>query len=228
MAVYGIYVPTARTPTSGLELECFPSREVTGRCLLARCELGAGSTWFVRDGNRRALFPRPVHQWADADETGYLRVFLRRAADPVPGLLDTPDEEWLVNPGGKRGVVVRLEWEHNEKEIARLARDGVRIFPAAVPAPRLSAGRPVPRRPYPPSPPREARVRKPGPEQPVRVAPPAPVVCETCFQVRSATAGCGCPDTGPVVEIQRPARAGWDTCLGCGKAVTAYARCGCS
>jgi hypothetical protein len=227
VAVYGIYVPTARIPTSGLEMECFPSREVTGRCLLGRCDLGASSTWFVRDGNRRTTWPRPVHQWADADETGYMRVFLRRAADPVPGLLDTPDEEWLVNPGGKRGVLVRLDWEHNEAEIARLARDGVRIIPSAAPAPRPPAAPAPVRRPYPPSPARAPRVRQPAAEQAVAVMPP---VCGVCFQIRSATAGCGCPGTGaaPVVEIQRPARAGWEACLGCGKAVTAYARCGCS
>lgn len=138
MAVYGIYVPTARTPTSGLEMELFPSREQTGRNLLERCELGAGSTYWLRDPiyGRNRVWPRPIHQWPDADETGYMRVFLRYAADPVPGLLDEPDEEWLVNPGGKRGVVVRLPWEASDGEVLRLAKDGVRVLPSSTaPAP---------------------------------------------------------------------------------------------
>ena len=227
MAVYGIYVPTARTPTSGLEMECFPSREVTGRCLLERCEIGAGGTWYLSDGKGHKVWPRPVRQWDDADETGYMRVFLRYAADPVPGLLDEPDEEWLVNPGGKRGKVLRLPWEENEAEIARLAKDGVRIYPSAVPPIPAPAAPPVPRRPYPPTRKRAPRVRE---QVPALAAPPLPQVCGTCFQVRSPTSGCGCPGTGTdlMVEIQRPARAGFEQCEGCGKAVSAYARCGCS
>lgn len=215
MAVYGIYVPTARTPTSGLDMECFPSREQTGRCLLNRCQLGADGTWYLRDGTRSQCWPRPVQQWADADDTGYMRVFLRYAADPVPGLLDEPDEEWLVNPGGKRGVVVRLPWQATDGEAAKLAGDGVRILPSSA----------VPARP----PARPARRLTDAVPTTALMAPPR-AVCTACFQERHPTAGCGCPDTGAdaVMEIQRPARTGWEQCVGCGKAVSAYARCGCS
>lgn len=210
--LYAIYVPTARTPTSGLELERMPSREVTGWNLIERNRLGAGRTWFLPDNPSRSGENRPVRQWDDADETGYMRVFLRYATDPVPGLLDEPDEEWLVNPGGKRGIVVRLPWEAADGEVVRLVKDGLRVLPSGsvpVPAPRPRA----PRRTVP---------------APLVITPRA--VCGSCFQVRHATAGCGCPDSGtdPVMEIQRPSRAGWERCEGCGKAVSAYARCGCS
>lgn len=217
MTVYAIYVPTARTPTSGLDMERFPSKEVAGHLLLDRCTLGAGATYWVGDPiyGRERVWPRPVRKWEDADETGYMRVFVRRAADPVPGLLDTPDEEWLVNPGGRRGVVVRIPWEASDAEAARLAGDGVRIYPSAVPP-----------APVPVCPARSRVVRTPS----VPVLVSLPDVCGTCFQIRSATGVCGCPGSGRdvVVEIRRPSRVGWERCGGCGKAVSAYARCGCS
>lgn len=213
--LYAIYVPTARTPTSGLELERMPSREVTGHCLRDRNTLGAGKTWFLGDQpSRSGAWHRPVHVWEDADETGYMRVFLRKATDPVPRLTDTPHEEWLLNPGGKRGVVVRLPWEASDDEAVLLARDGLRILPATrAPAP--------PRRPL--------RVRQ-GVIRPVPLVAPPRAVCGVCFQERHPIAGCGCPDTGAelVMEIQRPSREGFETCPGCGKGVSAYARCGCS
>lgn len=223
MRVYGIYVPTARTPSSGLEMESFPSREVAGRHLIERCHQGAGRTWYLRDGNRRECWPRPVRLWEDADETGYYRIFLRYAADPVPGLLETPDEEWLVNPGGKRGVLVRLPWEDSDGEVLRLTKQGVRVLPSVgdgASLPVRPAGRPAARRPRP--------TRAKATPAPL-VAPPR-AVCGRCFQERDSIAGCGCPDSGAelVMEMQRPTRYGWEKCQGCGKAVTAYARCGCS
>jgi hypothetical protein len=208
--LYAIYVPTARTPTSGLEVERLPSREQAGRCLLERNLLGAGRTWFLGDELSRYGAHRPVREWADADETGYMRVFLRKATEPVPRPLDTPHEEWLVNPGGKRGVVVRLPWEAADGEVVRLLKDGLRVLPSGTaPAPA----------------PRSRTVTAPAP----LVVAPRPV-CGSCFQVKHPTAGCGCPDTGAalVMEMQRPTRDGWEECPGCGKAVSAYARCGCS
>lgn len=213
--LYAIYVPTARTPTSGLELERMPSREQTARNLLDRNTLGAGRTWFLGDEPSRYAAHRPVKVWEDADETGYMRVFLRKATDPVPRLTDTPHEEWLVNPGGKRGVVVRLPWEASDTEAVLLAKDGLRILPAGTaPAPAPAARPRAPRAKAAPA---------------ALIAPPR-AVCGRCFQERHPTAGCGCPDTGAelVLEIQRPTRAGFETCPGCGKGVTAYARCGCS
>ena len=215
--LYAIYVPTARTPTSGLELERMPSREVTGWCLLERNSLGAGRTWFLGDNPSRSGANRPVRVWEDADETGYMRVFLRKATDPVPRLTDTPHEEWLVNPGGKngRGLVVRLPWEASDDEAVVVARDGLRVLPAGT-APA----------PAPASRPRVARVK--AAPAPLVVTPRA--VCGSCFQERHPTAGCGCPDSGAelVMEMQRPSRQGFETCPGCGKGVSAYARCGCS
>jgi hypothetical protein len=217
--LYSIYVPTARTPTSGLGMERMPSRELTGRCLLERNLLGAGRTWFLDSDPARYGSTRPVRQWGDADETGYMRVFLRYAGDPVPGLLEEPDEEWLVNPGGKRGVVVRLPWAATQGEVLTLARDGVRVLPSGTdpaPAPVAAPARPA---------------RRPAARTPTAplVATPRPV-CGICFQERTPTGACDCPGTGGavVMEIQRPTRQGWTTCKSCDHAVTAYGRCGCS
>lgn len=211
--LYAIYVPTARTPTSGLELERMPSREITGHCLRDRNTLGAGPTWFLGDSPSRVGGGRPVRQWEDADETGYMRVFLRYATDPVPGLLDKPDEEWLVNPGGKRGLIARLPWEVADGEVVRLVKDGLRVLPSGAAPVRI---------------PRAATRKAVFALAPLVRTPRA--VCGSCFQVRHPTAGCGCPDSdaGLVMEIQRPTRAGWERCEGCGNAVSAYARCGCS
>lgn len=216
--LYALYVPTARTPTSGLDMERMPSREQTGRCLLERNLLGAGRTWFLGDEPARYGRTRPVRQWHDADETGYMRVFLRYAADPVPGLLEEPDEEWLVNPGGKRGLVVRLPWAATDGEVLALARDGVRVLPSGTGAP-----------PPAPAPARPARHPAAKTPTPPLVASPRPV-CGTCFQQRTPTGACDCSDGGAavVMEIQRPTRGGWTTCRSCGHAVTAYGRCGCS
>lgn len=212
--LYAIYVPTARTPTSGLELERMPSREVAGNALRDRNEFGAGSTWLLGDRPERVGGVRPVRVWEDADETGYMRVFLRKATDPVPQLTDIPHEEWLINPGGKRGLLVRLPWEASDTEAVLLARDGLRILPA---------GQPVA------PPPRRTRTPRTK-TAPAPLVAPARSVCGACFQERHPTGGCGCPDSGTalVVEIQRPTRAGFSVCPGCNKAVTAYARCGCS
>lgn len=209
MAVYGVYVPTAKRPVSGLAMELFPSQEVAGWCLLERGVDRAGRTWYLEDrqllkGLPLARHPRAV--WELADETGYMRVWVRRARDPIPRLSDTPDEEWLVEAGGKRGRLVRLPWDDLD----------------AVPAPA----------PAPVNPPVRARAgRTPGAGRkdptPPPVAPQA-AVCGRCFQLKATSGACGCPGPALRYTVDRPSRAGWQTCESCGCAVTAYARCGCS
>jgi len=110
MPVYALYVPTARRPVSGIGMERFASRELTGRVLKERNATGRSRTFYVGAPRPASAYDWPVQEFRLADETGYMRVFLRYAGDPVPGLLDEPDEEWIVREGGPRGVVVRIPW----------------------------------------------------------------------------------------------------------------------
>lgn len=128
MTVYVLYVPTARRSVTGIALEKFSSREFTAKTLLRRNATGIGPTFYLDDNSRAwdksdAVFP-------DADETGYMRVFLRRATDPVPDLLDTPDEEWIVESGGRRGIVHRLPWTDGDDTVEPDASGTIRTVPA--------------------------------------------------------------------------------------------------
>lgn len=199
MAVFGVYVPTARHPLRGLAMEKFPSQEVAGWCLLERTADRTGRTWYLRDlpglkGVLPSQHPRQV--WETADETGYMRVWIRRNRDGTPRPSDTPDEEWLVGEGGKRGRLVRLPWEDLD------------ATPVRQPAGRTGAGA--------------------GSAPTRRVNVPQAAVCRLCFQAKAVNGACGCPDTSRRYVVERPSRAGWQTCEACGGVVTAYARCGCS
>lgn len=102
--VYALYVPSARRPVGGMEMERFPSREICGRMLQQRVRTGTSRTWYVRQAHLR---DRPEQTWPMADETGYLRVWLRGRDEPEPGLLSRPDEEWLVR---ETGGIEKIEW----------------------------------------------------------------------------------------------------------------------
>lgn len=106
MAVYALFVPSARRPVADLEMEVFPSREVAGKTLQRRVLTGSSRTFYLRHAGRR-FTDHPERAWPVWDETGYFRVWLRKAADPVPDLLSRPDEEWLIR---ETGAVERLAW----------------------------------------------------------------------------------------------------------------------
>jgi len=216
--LYGIYVPTARTPVAGLDLERFPSREQAERELRRRTLTGASTTWYVRDRSERShRRTRRTQVWDAADDTNYMRVFLRYASDPVPSLLDVPDEEWIVEPGRNRPQVIRLPWEEVPGETITLRTNGVRIRPSAA-SPQNPPERPA----------RAARTTTPAPVP--QALPAARGVCAACYQERTAAGTCGCAgNAGDVpVTLHRPSRTGWEQCDACGRAATAYARCGCS
>lgn len=113
MAVYALFVPSARRPVADLEMEVFASRELAGRTLQRRVLTGTSRTFYVRHAGRR-FAKHPERAWPVWDETGHYRVWLRRAADPVPGLLSRPDEEWLVR---ETGAVERLPWVDGEESL---------------------------------------------------------------------------------------------------------------
>lgn len=113
MAVYALYVPSARRPVADLDMEVFPSREVTGNILKQRVQSGTSLTFWVRDGKVSHL-DRKHKIWPVWDETGYMRVWLRKAADPVPALLERPDEEWLVR---ETGSLERIPWVDGEESL---------------------------------------------------------------------------------------------------------------
>lgn len=117
MPVYALYIPTAGRPVTGVGMERFASRELAGRVLKERNATKRSRSFCID-------VPRPVSgsgwpeaKFPDADKTGYMRVFLRYAADPAPSLLDTPDEEWIVREGGRTGVVERLPWSRGDERV---------------------------------------------------------------------------------------------------------------
>lgn len=160
MPVYALYIPTARRPVTGIGMEVFTSRELTGRVLKERNATGRSKSFYVADGKQP--WDREPVEFPMADETGYMRVFLRYATDPVPDLLDTPDEEWLVEDTGK---VTRLPWGGASEQVAQ-ADDKLYVVPQQV----------VP----------DYEVRTPTSVKPA-VKP-----CGSCFMVPSVTGRCGC------------------------------------
>lgn len=113
MTVYVLYVPSARRPVADLDMEVFPSREVAGNILKQRVQSGTSLTFWARDGRLRHT-ERKIKAWPVWDETGYYRVWLRKAADPVPALLERPDEEWLVR---ETGGLERIPWVDGEESL---------------------------------------------------------------------------------------------------------------
>lgn len=116
MAVYALYVPTAERGVSGIRMERFDSRELAGRVLKERNATKHSKTFYLGDPEV-SRYERPEADFPLADGTGYMRVFLRRAADPAPGLRDVPDEEWFLREGGRRGVLVREPWTVGREKI---------------------------------------------------------------------------------------------------------------
>lgn len=113
MPVYALYVPSAVRPVADLDMETFPSREVAGKVLQQRVQTGASLTFWSRDG-KVSHMRREMKAWPIWDETGYYRVWLRRAADPVPALLERPDEEWLIR---ETGGLERIPWTDGEESL---------------------------------------------------------------------------------------------------------------
>ena len=123
MPLYALYVPTAHAAVSGLGLERFTSRELAERILKERNATCRSKTFYVSDGKQPWERPEQAFPWADA--SGYLRVYLRKAADPVPSPLDTPDEEWVTEPGGRQGKVVRLVWSPGTERVGLERKTGL-------------------------------------------------------------------------------------------------------
>lgn len=149
-------------------MEKFPSREVAANTLKRRNNKLLSHTYWVTERERSSDQERGYFQ--EADRTGYMRVFLRYASDPVPSLLDTPDEEWILERGGKMGVVIRLPWMAGDETLS-VRGDCLKV----VPVPSVSTSD-VP----------DYEVRKPTGVRPVARA------CPSCFIVPSVTGRCGC------------------------------------
>lgn len=113
MTVFALYVPSARQPVADLDMEAFSSREVAGNTLKERIRTGSSRVFYIRDGHGR-FSERPRRAWPVWDTTGYFRVWLRKAADPVPALLERPDEEWLVR---ETGGLERIPWVDGEESL---------------------------------------------------------------------------------------------------------------
>lgn len=171
MAVYVLYVPTARYPVTGIEMEKFNSREVAANTLKRRNNTKRSNTFYVAEREARSSDAARGF-WQQADRTGYMRVFLRYAKDPVPSLLDTPDEEWILEKGGRDGIVVRLPWMTGDEAVSA-SPDCLRVVPAR------GAARAVETTP-------NYEVRNPVGVKPVGEP------CGACYVVPSVTGRCNC------------------------------------
>lgn len=112
-------------------MEVFASLEFAGKMLRLRVLTGVSRTFYVREeAVRRVMVEPPQCAWPVWDETGHYRVWLRKAADPVPALLSRPDEEWLIR---ESGTVERLPWADGE-EVLVLSDTGERALTRPIPS----------------------------------------------------------------------------------------------
>jgi hypothetical protein len=119
--LFGLYVPSAVKPVSGLVMEHFPSRDVCASALKKRNETGTSHLFTDRAKGYVSLSARPFMTWPVFDETGYMRVWTAWTGDDWPGPLSRPDEEWIVTESGK---VERIPWTDAETEPLYLANGG--------------------------------------------------------------------------------------------------------
>lgn len=121
MAVYALYVPTTDAVAAGLALETFANLEVPQRVLKDRTALHKSDTWYLDDDPLAAPYQRPKVDFSTASKSGYLLVWKRKKADPVPDPLSPPDEEWWLSRWGR---VQRAPWRHTPDALMFPEDDG--------------------------------------------------------------------------------------------------------
>lgn len=100
MKIYAIHRQNRTTQRSG-PLEAFPSVERASVALQLRARKQESGTFYVDEDNSET--PRPMVAFPEADLSGYMLVWRRRATDPRPEPGEDPEEVWRLTPGG--GVI---------------------------------------------------------------------------------------------------------------------------
>lgn len=98
MTVYAIHRYSKNTSTTGA-LEAFPSVERASVALQLRARKQESGTYYT-DAAPTAPAPGPRAAFPEADLTGYLLVWRRRAGEEQPGDGETPEELWRLSPLG--------------------------------------------------------------------------------------------------------------------------------
>lgn len=95
--IYAAHRYTRKADTTG-PLEVFPSVERASVALQLRARKQESGTYYLDEDHSET--PRPRVEFPQADLSGYMLVWRRRAGEdrPTPG--DTPDEVWRLTPGG--------------------------------------------------------------------------------------------------------------------------------
>jgi hypothetical protein len=97
MTIYAVHHYNRNTETVGA-LEAFPSVERASVALQLRARKQSSGTFFVHEDT--SATPRPEVAFPEADMTGYLLVWRRKAGEPRPEPGDEPEEVWRLSPGG--------------------------------------------------------------------------------------------------------------------------------
>lgn len=109
MAVYTLYVPTTKRPVGDLAMESFRNLQTPERLLKHRSSGKATDIHHLEDGYVTMSLAGKQPVQSTGTISGYMLVWRRFKADPVPDPLSPPDEEWWAN---RRGRVQRAAWAH--------------------------------------------------------------------------------------------------------------------
>lgn len=126
MTIYALHKLSQKGDVAPMEE--FPSVERAAAALQTRVRKQASGAYFMSDP-RPFVHPRPEVAFPQADDTGFMAVWVRRPSDMPPTPETTPDELWRVTGGG----TVRREKWNEEKHQVVAAPEGNVVVPLLSP-----------------------------------------------------------------------------------------------
>lgn len=97
MTVYAVHRHTMKTETTS-PLEAFPSVERASVALQLRARKQSSGTFYAHEDHD--ITPRPEVAFPEADLSGFLLVWRRKAGEDRPEPGQEPEEVWRLTPGG--------------------------------------------------------------------------------------------------------------------------------
>lgn len=97
MTIFATHRYSTGTKTTG-SLEAFPSVERATVALQLRARKRKSGTYYLDEDT--GVTSRPLAAFPEADLTGYLLVWRRKATEDRPAPGETPEEVWRLTPGG--------------------------------------------------------------------------------------------------------------------------------